>query len=128
MGKVKLYKKPPSALLRMAKKYKVRVTIKRGSRKIYKSVRLLKMQIRKKRKALKKKLALKKHSKRYRVRSTRRSRFGGGEVLQTGQGTGVYRDFFGNQVPANLGPEWNSMVQQDGSYVMTGSPFYAYSK
>jgi len=119
------HRKPPSALLKMAKKYRVRVTIKRGSKKVYKSVRLIKMQIKNKKKLLKSR----RHRK-HRVRRHygRRSGFGAGEVLQNGQGSGVYRHFFGQQVPANLPPQWNAMGQPDGSYLMVGSPFYAYSK
>ena len=37
--------KPPANILRMAKKYKVKVTIKRGSKSVYRPVRLIKKQI-----------------------------------------------------------------------------------
>ena len=66
-------RKPPAALLRMCKKYKVKTTVKRGTKRVYKKARLLKkLCMRKKKMMLKKK---KKSSKR--TRRVRRSRFGG---------------------------------------------------
>ena len=39
---------------------------------------------------------------------------------------GVYRDFFGQQVPTQPPPEWNYMGQPDGSLYAVGAPFYRY--
>ena len=52
--KVRKLKKLPKALIRMAKKYKVKVTIKRGGKRIYKSIILIKKQIRQKKNKMKK--------------------------------------------------------------------------
>jgi len=54
--KVRVNKKPPKALIKRARKYKVRVTIKKGSRRVYKSVRLILKQIKQKKKNLKRNL------------------------------------------------------------------------
>jgi hypothetical protein len=59
-------KKPPAKLLRLCKKLKIKVTIKRGSKRVYKKVTLLK-------KLCKRKMKLKKSRK---VRKQRKSRFG----------------------------------------------------
>jgi hypothetical protein len=59
-------KKPPAKLLRLCKKLKIKVTIKRGSKRVYKKVTLLK-------KLCKRKMKLKKSRK---VRTQRKSRFG----------------------------------------------------
>jgi hypothetical protein len=48
-------RKPPSKLLKMCKKYKVKVTIKRGSKRVYKKSSLLKKLCLKKKKAMNKK-------------------------------------------------------------------------
>ena len=62
---VKKSTKPPKALLKMARKYKVKVTVRRGSKKVYKPLRVIMKQIK-----------MKKNSKRkVRVRS-RKMRFG----------------------------------------------------
>jgi hypothetical protein len=39
---------------------------------------------------------------------------------------GVTREFFGQQVPTQTPPEWNYMIQPDGSYYPVGAPFYGY--
>jgi hypothetical protein len=52
----KVSKKPPSRLLRICKKYCVKATVKRGGKRVYKSVKLLKKLCLKKAYALKKKL------------------------------------------------------------------------
>ena len=41
-------RKPPAKLLRMCKKYKIKVTMKRGSKRVYKSASVLKKQLKKK--------------------------------------------------------------------------------
>jgi hypothetical protein len=62
---VKKSTKPPKALLKMARKYKVKVTVRRGSKKVYKPLRVIMKQIK-----------MKKNSKR-KVRVRRRKmRFG----------------------------------------------------
>ena len=38
-------KKPPAKILRLCKKYKIKVTMKRGSKRVYKSLKVLKKQI-----------------------------------------------------------------------------------
>jgi hypothetical protein len=71
-------RKPPAALLRMCKKYKVKTTVKRGTKRVYKKARLLKkLCMRKKKMMLKKKKSSKKSRKVRRTRRVRRSRFGG---------------------------------------------------
>jgi hypothetical protein len=117
-------------LLKLAKKYKVRVTIRKGSR-VYKSVRVLKKQLKLKmkkhkrihRKAPRKTMKRSKYSRR-RTKMVRHRRHRFGETLQ--QSAAVYRDFFGAKEPANLGPEWNCNMQSDGSCYMVGGPFYKY--
>ena len=67
-------RKPSSALLKMCKKYRVKATVKRGTKRVYKKARLLKkLCMRKKKMMLKKK----KSRKVRRTRRVRRSRFGG---------------------------------------------------
>ena len=48
-------KAPPKALLRLCKKYRVKTTVKRGRRRVYKTVKVLKKLLSKKIKKLKKK-------------------------------------------------------------------------
>jgi hypothetical protein len=112
-------KKPSKSLVRLAKKYKVRLTVRKGSRKVYKSLKNLKKEI--KRKILKRKSRHVKRSSK-RTNSHNRNRFG--ETLQ--KQTGVYSDFFGSKIPRVIGPEWNCNKQPDGSCHMIGSPFYKY--
>jgi len=75
-------RKPPAALLRMCKKYKVKSTVKRGTKRVYKKARLLKkLCMRKKKMMLKKKKSSKRTKSRKvrrtkRTRRVRRSRFG----------------------------------------------------
>ena len=40
---------------------------------------------------------------------------------------GVYRNFFGQDVPTQLPPEWNFMGQPDGSLYPVGAPFQRYT-
>jgi len=44
----------------------------------------------------------------------------------TGDVYGVNREFFGQKVPTQTPPEWNYMIQPDGSYYPVGAPFYGY--
>ena len=158
--KKKVVRKPPAKLLKMCKKLKIKVTIKRGKKKVYKSVKVLKKLISKKRKQLKKK------------KSPRRNRFSFGNsapfvnpagygynqpVIQN-QGIlnqssqmvtsssdnanrppglnlpngsvptyGVYRPFFTEQVPTQVGPrDLGFMGQPDGSLYPVGGPFSGY--
>jgi hypothetical protein len=70
-------RKPPAALLKMCKKYRVKTTVKRGTKRVYKKARLLKkLCMRKKKMMLKKKKSTKSRKVR-RTRRVRRSRFGG---------------------------------------------------
>ena len=72
-------RKPPAALLKMCKKYRVKTTVKRGTKRVYKKARLLKkLCMRKKKMMLKKKKKVSKKSRKVRrTRRVRRSRFGG---------------------------------------------------
>jgi hypothetical protein len=72
-------KKPPAKLLRLCKKLKIKVTIKRGGKRVYKKVTLLK-------KLCKRKMKLKKYRK---VRKQRKSRFG---ELNNNRGEEEYDD------------------------------------
>ena len=66
-------RKPPAALLKMCKKYRVKTTVKRGTKRVYKKERLLKkLCMRKKKMMLKKKKLLKKKSSRFGRRHRRR--------------------------------------------------------
>jgi hypothetical protein len=66
-------RKPPAALLKMCKKYRVRSTVKRGTKRVYKKATLLKkLCMRKKKMMLKKKKLLKKKK----VSKRKSSRFG----------------------------------------------------
>jgi len=73
----RLNKKPSATLARLARKYKVKISLKRGSKRIYKSEKLLKKQIGKKmRISVRKARKAHKVRKIRRVRRVRRSRFG----------------------------------------------------
>jgi hypothetical protein len=41
---------------------------------------------------------------------------------------GVYRNFFGQEVPTQVPPNWNFMGQPDGSLYPIGAPFQGYTK
>jgi len=73
----RLNKKPSATLAKLARKYKVKISLKRGSKRIYKSEKLLKKQIGKKmRISVRKARKARKVRKTRRVRRVRRSRFG----------------------------------------------------
>ena len=57
--------KPPSKVLRMCKKYKVKTTVKRGSKRVYKSTRLLVKLCNKRKRSLKKRRSTKRRSTRF---------------------------------------------------------------
>ena len=50
----KMNRKPPAKLIKQCKRYRIKVTMKRGSKRVYKSVAVLKRQLRKKMRKLKK--------------------------------------------------------------------------
>ena len=165
-------KKPPARLIKMCKRYRIKVTRKVGRKKVYKSTTVLKRLLKRKQKQVKKKKVRK--SKNRKTRKTRRTirrrfRFGDAPFVQPsnygynqkvqqtpgvlsqssqvvtpanninrppGFGVdpsslpiyGVYRPFFTEQVPTQVGP--NSigfMGQPDGSLFPVGGPFSAYS-
>jgi hypothetical protein len=49
-----------------------------------------------------------------------------GVNIQSTTPNGVYKDFFGANVPSVLPAEWNYLKQPDGSSVAVGSPFSSY--
>ena len=51
----KVNKKPPAKILRMCKKLKIKTTVKRGKRRVYKKVSVLKKLIARKKKQIKRK-------------------------------------------------------------------------
>lgn len=75
-------KSPPKQLLKIAKRLGLKVTVKRGSKRVYKSKNIIKkavvkkLRMIKKKKLLKKKKSSKKSRKVRRTRRVRRSRFG----------------------------------------------------
>jgi hypothetical protein len=74
--KHKVNKKPSKKVIKLARKYKVKISLKRGSKRVYKSEKLILKQVKKKMRTLRKsrKSARKVVRK---TRRTRRSRFGG---------------------------------------------------
>jgi hypothetical protein len=64
-----LVKKPPANIIKQCKKYRIKTTIKRGSKRVYKKTSVLKRQIKKARKNLKKKTR-----RTHKVRKTRKTR------------------------------------------------------
>ena len=80
----RLNKKPSATLAKLARKYKVKISLKRGSKRVYKSEKLLKKQIGKKmRKSVRKARKLRKARKARKARRVRRSRFGNAENAGT---------------------------------------------
>jgi hypothetical protein len=70
-------KKPSKRVIKLARKYKVKISLKRGSKRFYKSEKLILKQIKKKmRKMCKRKIKLKKVRKVIKKPKSRRSRFG----------------------------------------------------
>jgi len=74
---VRLVKKPTKRIIKLCKKYRVKVTIKKGTKRVYKSKRVLMKQLRRKikSKGVKRKVRRTHHRVR-RTRRTRRTRFG----------------------------------------------------
>ena len=70
--RVKKVKKPAARIVRLARKYKVKISVKRGSKRVYKPAKLLLKQIKRKMRSTK----TRKVRKTRRVRRVRRSRFG----------------------------------------------------
>ena len=165
-------KKPPAALLKRCRKLHIKTTIKRGRKRMYKKISVLKKLVAKKMRKIKRSKRSKRSGTRKRVRRTVRfsgfgdaapfgnpGNFGYDQPVIQNQGIlnqsnsivteanninrpaglglpgefvptyGVYRPFFGEQVPAVVGP--NSigfMGQPDGSMFAVGAPFASYKK
>jgi hypothetical protein len=161
-------KKPPAKILRMCKKLKIKCTVKRGGKRVYRKVSVLKKLISRKkgRKTVSRSAgfgARRRHKARFGFgaeasfsnagpagygynqpvvqkpgilnqssqivsSSTNDARPSGlglpGEYLPT---YGVYRPFFGENVPTQVGPNWNFMGQPDGSAFAVGGPFARYT-
>jgi len=77
----RLNKKPSARLVKLARKYKVKISLKRGSKRIYKSEKLLKKQIKMKMRKVRKSRKTRRSVRR--VRRVRRSRFGNAENAGT---------------------------------------------
>ena len=151
-------KKPSSRLVKLARKYRVKISIKVGKRRVYKTDKLLMKQIRRKMKKSKK--LLKKPRRRV-------VRFGEAAFLTTYKQLGIldqssaianssnntnrpkglgidkintqvsksslpvygtYADFFGEKVPKVLPPNWYCNKDRKGNCTPVGWPFYAYRK
>jgi hypothetical protein len=158
-------KKPPAALLKKCRKYKIKTTVKRGSKRVYKKVSVLKKLLAKKLRKLKKKPRRKTHKVKLRFSSfgnaapfnNKTDGFGYNQPVVQNQGTlnqsssivtannninrpsglglpgeyvptyGVYRPFFGEKVPAVIGPQSiGFMGQPDGTLYPVGAPFVSY--
>ena len=170
---VKKKGKPPARLIKMCKRYRIKVTRKVGRKKVYKSVTVLKRQLKKKIKKIKKSKKVKRNKKvkRSKKRTVRRkfrfgdaadflqpSNYGYNQTVKQTPGVlsqssqvitpanndsrppgfgvdpsslpiyGVYRPFFTEQVPTQVGPNGlGFMGQPDGSLFPVGGPFSAYS-
>ena len=106
-------RKPPAALLKMCKKYRVKATVKRGTKRVYKKARLLKKLCMRKKKMMHKKKKVSRRTRTVRrTRRVRRSRFGGqinpytmkmsfGENLQV-PNTYKNKALFGNEYAPNM--------------------------
>ena len=169
-------KKPPAALLKKCRKFKIKTTMKKGNKKVYRKVRVLKKLLAKRMRKLHKKRHTKRRVVHRRKRVVQRRRgMGFGEVtdypfnpspvnygyntpvqqypgtlsqsstvsnekmnISRPEGTGVpqdnlpvygvYRNFFGQDVPTQIPPNWDFMGQPDGSVFAVGSPFQRYTK
>ena len=172
-------KKPPAAILRKCKKFKIKCTMKKGGKRVYRKTSILKKLISKKmRKMRKRNKKNRKVRRKVRfgfgfgsVKVSRKSRFGAAgdfsnsgpanyaynqpvvqkpgilnqssqivtartnDTRPTGLGLpgeytptyGVYRPFFGENVPTQVGPNWNFMGQPDGTAFAVGGPFNRYT-
>ena len=178
-SKHKVARKPPAALLKKCRKHHIKTTMKRGGRRVYRKVSILKKLLAKKMRKIKKMRKHRKVSKRKvhrrgmefgSLRKSRKSRFGEEGSLfsnpanfgynqpvqqypQTlsqssmvsnekmnpsrpeGMGLppdqlpvyGVYRDFFGQDVPTQIPANYNFMGQPDGTLYPVGAPFQRYT-
>jgi len=79
MSKLRKVPKPPAALIKKAKKYHIKVTKKVGRKRVYKRVSLLKKQIKKAIRKLRKSRKVCKSRKVRKVRKVRKSHFGGAQ-------------------------------------------------
>jgi len=161
-------RKPSKSLVKMARRHGVKVSIRRGGRRLYKSAAVIKRQIKKKQVrgrhvtrrrvirrrvnghkyrnvltgcgGLKKKVCQSNPNCTYTRRGCRGrkgtvekglvyegpmlpSEFGNRKT-RFGDSTSVCRQFFNDCVPTMVSPEWNAMIQPDGSYIQVGAPFY----
>jgi len=160
-------KKPPAALLKKCRKHRIKTTMKKGGRKVYRKVSVLK-------KLLARKMRKVSHKKVHRRRTVRRRGMGFGSSMGSaftqpanygydqkvqqypqllsqssqvsnaqmnlsrpeGMGLaeaelpvyGVYRNFFGQDVPTQLPANYNFMGQPDGTLFPVGAPFQSYKK
>ena len=167
-------KKPPAALLKKCRKHHIKTTMKKGGRKVYRKVSVLKKLLARKLRTLKKKgrkVHSRKttHSGRVPLRGMgfgssmgsafiQPANYGYGQNIEQypqllsqssqvsnsqmnlsrpeGMGLveadlpvyGVYRNFFGQEVPTQLPANYNFMGQPDGSLYPVGAPFQAYKK
>jgi hypothetical protein len=164
-------KKPPARLIKMCKKYRIKCTRKVGKRRVYKSVSVLKKQLRKRMKKSsfgkrKKKSSFGKRKRRVKRRFgfgnaaafVQPSNYGYNQKVEQAQGIlsqssqvvtpanninrppefgvdpgslptyGVYRPFFTEQVPTQIGPKSiGFMGQPDGSFFQVGGPVSRYT-
>jgi hypothetical protein len=80
-------RKPDSRLLKICKRLKIKVTLKRGSKRVYKSTRVLKKATVKKLRLIKKKKLLQKKKLQKKKKSSRRSRIGSRRVKRSSMKT-----------------------------------------
>ena len=98
-------KRPPAALRKLAKKYRVKISLKRGSRRVYKKVTVIKKEIKKKMRKMRKVKASRKPR-----RKSHRFSFGlSGSAFQQPKDYGYHQKV--EQYPGTL--------SQSGSYVTT---------
>ena len=169
-------KKPPTALLKKCRKHRIKTTMKKGGKRVYRKVSVLKKLLAKKMRKIKshkKRKAVKKVKSHKKRKAVKRRGMGFGNITESqflnpsnygynqpvqkfsqtlsqsssvvndkmnmarpeemavGAGDvptyGVYRDFFGQDVPTQLPPNWNFMGQPDGSLYPVGAPFQRYT-
>jgi hypothetical protein len=145
-------KKPPAALLRLCKKCRIKIFKHVGKKKVYRAIGLLKRLCAKKAKRMHKTHKIKCVRKCRRGRRSMGFGYTSGSLMgapfqspsnygynqpviqsqqtlsQTNTSSGVNREFFGQQVPTQLPPNWDFMGQPGGQPpVAVGSPFYEYA-
>jgi len=160
--KIKSARKPPAALLKRCRKYRIKTIMKKGGKRVYRSVRLLKKLLARKMRKLKKSKKVKKTKSGFGSSSVMGYSFDNPtnygynqEVKQYPQALsqssmvsnerlnisrpdgmglsssdlpvyGVYRNFFGQESPTQIPPNWDFMGQPDGSLFPVGAPFQSY--